>query len=394
MKRARTMRIIALVAVCAALASCGALREDETKLRGFMSATQGQPRIFTYIEASATRWLRLDVRVSDDLKYEMKLTSARGPVFDAIIADDAMYMHVLNAKLLQGLPVSFGNPATFGLLAAHRWVEDPAGAPPLAQPRTDLSANAPPPDPFSIAQHLFNTLTDEIATSAAIVRFNPDSIEYKPSQDPWMYPDRAKNQDRYDYIRPRLPIRQPTGGTNQFQLNEAFFRKTSAFVQNGRIYQACEMVDIVDHEEFVKQREQHIVNPYLTRLYNDATQGQTLTPIRPRSVFISIAYPPVVPITLPPHPAIARLDGFTAGLRSSFTTGLLSPAGGALPTQCLRPESESIGGLKPIIPTSFATPPPLPVPSDSSNPAGDGSGPTGSESAAPTASVSPSPSAS
>lgn len=375
MRSKRLLRIVSALACAVVLASCGQVSVDEAKLRGFVTASQERSRTYTYIEAASDRWLRLDVQLSDDLRYSFRLTTAAGPFLDAIVSDDALLVHVLDRKQLIGLPVSYGNPATVALLASGQWVEDPAGAPPLAKPRTDLQRRQPPPNPFDIAAHLFDQLGTEIAGASRVVKFNPDDIEYRPSQDPFAYPDRSKLQSRYDLRQPKLPTRADQIQGKTFELNESFFRKTSAYVQSGTVYQICEMVDVVDHEEFVKMREQHIKNPFLANLEHQATSGQTLTPIRPRSIWAAVTYGSSVRIVPPAHPVIASLTGFVAGLNSAFQVGLLAPGNAPPPTECLRPRSQDRGGIPPIVPTSFATASaqPAAAPVAPANPAAGGS---------------------
>lgn len=333
-------RVIILVVVLGLVSgACGGRREDEAKLRGFLSKAEVRPRTFVYTEAARDRWFEVKGAVADDLRYKLTLASPQGVVIEAIVQDDAIAVRLPNPGLLNTPGVSFGNPATFALLRSGKWVLDPTGAPQLSKSRRNEDPLAPP-DPLEVGVRLFRGIRLEMGQASQIKRFNLEDIEYKPSEDPWEYPVEEELEERYDLIRPRLPKREEEVQQGQATITESNFRKISIFAHKAVIERVCEMVDVEGHEEFVKLRERGARNPFLESIKEQIVSGKFPTPVRPRSTYVSVKYPSHVQVKMPATGTKAKLDGFMAGLSEAFRKGLIAPPG-PVPSACLRSATDS-----------------------------------------------------
>lgn len=337
MRRLRALRLFAVIALAAVvLTACGGTREDEEELRGFIAASERQARSFDYVEAAQDRWFRAEGAVQDDLRFRVTVHSASGPALDMIIVDDALAIRVADPTAFEEVGVPLGHPALADALLSGNWVLDPAGAPPLTPPQPDPEdRSAPAPD--QVVSRLLRTLRFGIGEAQAVREFSLESIEYRPSLDPWEYPSKEEGEVRYDLIRRRLPVREEELQQQGITIGESMFRKTSIFVRDDQIYQVCEMVDVAGHEEFVRLREENKQNEFLDGVQSQVLEGRTVAPVRQRSVYVTFDYPDDVEIALPSDAIEARLDSFKPALAEALVSGLIDPPGPA-PVECLRQE--------------------------------------------------------
>jgi len=340
MRRVRWLRLVAAAIVVGLVATaCGRTREDEIELRGFIGASDKVTREFTLIEAAADRWYSIEGAVQDDLRYRLSLSSPAGPLVEMIIVDDALAVRLPRPDVFADLDVPLGHPTTVDALMTGRWVVDPAAAPPLGVAGQEgalaTAAERKPPTPIEVGTRLLRILRANMALSRQIKEFTLEDIEYRPSLDPWEYPDLVAGEVRYDLLRPILPVREEQVAQGNITIGENHFRKTSAFVRDGRLYQLCEVVDVEGHEEFVKLREENRENEFLEQLQKQVLDGKTVTPVRVRTMFTEFRYPRDVTIELPANALEARLELFINSLEAGLEDGLIEPPG-PQPNACLR----------------------------------------------------------
>lgn len=332
----RGVRIAALLgAALFTLTSCGRLEDDAEELRSFLSRSEVGAQSFTFVEAAKDRWFAVRGAIQDDLRYRLILAGPKGDLAEMIFYDDALAVRLLDPAAFTASGATFGHPNTTGALMAGRWVTDPAGAPAIGQPRTQQNARAPI-DPLERGVAALRTVRTQMGDSRTVREFNLESIDYRPSEDPWSYPNEEAGEKRFDLLRPLLPTREDQAQQGQIRIGESMFRKVSVYTKAGRVYRICEMVDVLGHEEFKRMEENNTRNQYLEDVRKQVLEGRTEVPVRERSVYATVAYPPKVTVTLPRGALIARLGDFLSGLRAAFTKGLIAP-GGPAPQECLRP---------------------------------------------------------
>jgi hypothetical protein len=79
--------------------------------------------------------------------------------------------------------------------------------------------------------------------AAFVVKFNPESPDYRPAEDPFPPPREQDGEIRYDLVRPPLPRRSQ--GANQAVPDTNNFRKMSVYVRGGTVVRVVEDIDVV-----------------------------------------------------------------------------------------------------------------------------------------------------
>jgi hypothetical protein len=267
----------------------------------------------------------------------MMLSVGGVAVVEQIISDDARALRLPTPAALEGAP-AFGHPSVDAALRSGRWVIDPSGAPPLV--RAEEGPGQAVVDPFREALTAFGFVRQSVADAFEVREFNFEAIVYKPSQDPWGYPRRSRGEVRYDMARRFLPKTEDQIGGAQGDIIPGHFRKLSAYVLDGRVYQVCSLVDIEGHEDFIKLKElgEGKGNPFHRTLLNRIRKGDTQLPIFELEHYITMTYPERVEIGLPADAHVGLLDGFEQFQNESFAD-LLKPKGEERPDlkRCDRP---------------------------------------------------------
>lgn len=260
MRRMSGMLAVALVAL--GLGACGEKatgpRDD---LLGFIAKTEKVPRRFVYTDEDVkARKVTVEGVVQDDFRHKERLSVAGAPAVDSIVSDDTLALLVRNpdelGRLVNPKPPTpdpedpLTSVDTLALLRTGSWVVDPAGAPPLdAKPVTDelgREKESIGEDPLKDSLDVFIYVRKAIASSPGVVRFNEDSPDYKPSEDPFPKPNEKVKERRYDLLRPSLPLPQFEGaGAGRSNLPGAqHLRKLSVYVdERGYIVRVVEQID-------------------------------------------------------------------------------------------------------------------------------------------------------
>lgn len=262
----RPLSLIVLVIVAAGLlTSCGNQRQKTLdKALAAIEATAHTARKYTYTETDPRGQVNQVIGVvEDDLRHKERLMLGTEVAADQVVSDDALAMRITSeralARLVNRNPIpeaaasasaDLAAPAEAGAatiidslnaLKQQRWVLDPAGAPPLVRPSTiGPGGRERDPvtgdDPLLDAIDIFEYARRAIASAFAVVQFNPNDINYKPSQDPFEKPDVRGPVTRYDLVRPFLPNATLQAGAGRSNLpGPEHFRKMSIFVRKGRV---------------------------------------------------------------------------------------------------------------------------------------------------------------
>jgi len=231
-----------------ATGACGSSkRSDAQVLRSLLAATAAAPRAFVYEETTPTSTLAVRGRVEDDLRYKATVSVAGIPAFEEVVADDALADRVVagssDAFLLRS-PASTSPPVP-PALAEGRWVVDRYGAPSLLTSARERHPVGEDPiyDALTVLRYVDGAMTQSLGAR----KFNPDSLDYHPNEDPFPAPKRGSGIVRYDLPPPRLPRSSDvstSGASRQTIPDTPNFRKLSVYVKGGRVIQILEQIDL------------------------------------------------------------------------------------------------------------------------------------------------------
>lgn len=332
----------ALLALALCTTGCGPDLTAEQKLKSYLLRTERQSRKFVYeddfgilIQGTLVRLPPASVEglVEDDLRYHAILKMDEDAVMEQVVSDDALAIRLHDPSSLPpgvaSLAALAGSQIIGNALAGGQWVLDYTGAPPTLAPTTRRGSIAVGINPILDASYIFQYVRRAIDEGARVWEFNKDSLEYKPSEDPFEIPDPNEGIKRFDIIAPELPRRSERGAQATLP-TVAHFRKLSFYVKGERVIQIVERIDFEQHPEFLKAKAGKGI-AYHLRVLDAIREGKTLEPIPFRDMsyeIVDLGKP--VKVTLPPDALVANLGGVfgAGGLGSSFTDGALQDGGG------------------------------------------------------------------
>ena len=325
---------LALVLLALAATSCER-NQDSIVLRRNITRSADKSREFTVRVASTDSAFAVRGKLDDDLRYSMLLSSATGkPLIDYVVGDDTLAVRLRDPAFGRKLANVLGDAVVDRELKAGRWVQDPAGAPPVVQPAT--AAGQTTGNPFQDARHVLLLTQSAMGQSSQVVKWSLEDISYKSRFDPWRYP--KDPELRYDLRAPALPRSEAQtvqGGGGD--VGPQHFRKLSVFVRDGRVAQVCEAIDIFGHEDYVAIKERgRRWNPFLTALFDRVLKGDTATPIRPRYTVVDIEYPDDPSVAVPRGATPGKLTVFVSALQQAITAGALKPTASVDTSECRR----------------------------------------------------------
>ncbi|MFN2465076.1 MAG: hypothetical protein ABR598_02285 [Candidatus Dormibacteria bacterium] len=309
---------VALLLVSSVLLSACAKRSQGTDtLRAALSRTIAQARHFHYVEQNAGPTVSIDGAIEDDLRYQADLSLGATAAESEVVSDDAYAVRWLNFDLVTAYakanpvaqlnvnaapggppsaspsasasasaspasggapaasPVSNGpSPALTEALRSGRWVVDKHGAADLLVRKRSSSQLGQ--DPVFDALTVLNYVDRAINEARDVIYFNPESLEYRPAEDPFPRPNRAAGEVRYDLVPFDLPPPDPTAtvsGKIAALPRPAYFRKMSVYVRAGKVFQVREVIS-------VKARLQQANNDLVSRVNEVAsTRVDTRQPV-------------------------------------------------------------------------------------------------------------------
>jgi hypothetical protein len=323
MKRA----IVLMTAGVLVASGCGQQSRDEQELRSYLRNVGRVSRSFTYREVSKERSFIVRGSVEDDFRYRLTLSTDQGDIVEQVVSDDSMSVRVLRPELFADVP-TLGSPFVDKALREGAWVTSPSGAPSLQKPATDLDAGEQL-DPLLAALDSLRYALQSLSQARAVREFNPEELDYRPKEDPWVYPNTGAKQKRYDLVRPILPKREDQlgGAAGTGDVTTSNFRKLSAFERDGRVERVCEFVDVRGHEDIIRAIERGNKKSFVYKLYRRVIDKKTARPIRERRVMTTFDSPDDVHVDVPPPAQLGSLEVFLAAFTQKVTkSDLLKPA--------------------------------------------------------------------
>jgi len=318
--------------VIVALPACGKRNQTAVNdVRAAMATTSSSPRALVFRAAEGGQVLVVRAAVHDDLRYRASLDVDSRPSFEEVALDDALAARVLDDGVVALLrrPGAVAAPTVDAAIRERAWIVDPRGAPSLlasAAGKRHLGDDAVL-DALTYFGHVRQALLD----AGGAHRFNPDSLDYRPLEDP--FPPPSPGTVRYDLERPRLPRQSDAiaGGARAVP-GPANFRRMSIYVRDRRVLQILEVTDVVTKLKELRRLYDlglpaggdpaALVDLAVTRL-NQLRRPLNAEPIRLRTVslqFVDTGKP--VDVALPADARQLPLDFFRdRGVPASVSPG-------------------------------------------------------------------------
>lgn len=322
------MRRLAGLLLALGMVATGCNRVDYFRiLRSRVTTSGNLPRTFSYSAVAEGQAFTVTGKVEDDLRHGMVLSYQGKALVDYVVRDDALSVRLRDAAFGSRLANVLGDPVVDAALREGRWVTDPAGAPGLIRTETggakDSSGN-----PFQDARDMLDFVSEAMGTARDARLFSLDDIQYRSQLDPWEYPNEDAGEERYDVLRPFLPLSEgaATAGSAQGSVGPPQFRKLSVFVTKRRVAKVCSVIDIEGHEEFLALRERGLnSNPFLRDLLEQIRKGENPIPIEERYIVAELRYPSSVEVAAPRNAVTGKLQAFQSALQQGVTSGALKP---------------------------------------------------------------------
>jgi len=248
--RRRTAVLVVGLVGLGGLTACGEGDAIDRELRAALGELEAQSRTFTYTETSEDlEDLTVRGLIEDDFRFTAQVVVDGEPLLEQVVFDDTLAVRFLSATAGDGLvldpsaadePTDLDGATVEAVLASRRWVLDPTGAPPASASATDFEGVGL--DPVRDARTVVAYVEAATDQAAAVVRFNADSLDYKPSEDPFPTPEEGSEVVRYDVVAPFLP-NPSAGGAGGVVLPAARnFRKLSVYVEDGKVLRITERI--------------------------------------------------------------------------------------------------------------------------------------------------------
>ena len=234
----RRVAVALVVVLSLGVTGCG--RKDNSALiqvRDAMAATARLPRGVVYTERVDGKVIEVRSRIHDDLRYKTSVALDGARVLDEVVVDDALADRIVDVRAFPLL----GAPPVDTLLGGQ-WFVDKLGAPSLLP--SDTSRLRTGTDVVIDALTVFRYVDRVMGESAGVHRFDPDSLSYRPREDPFPHPDRGSGEIRYDADRPSLPRPNTAAASGRVVPGPQHFRKLAVYVRGGRVTRVLEQIDV------------------------------------------------------------------------------------------------------------------------------------------------------
>jgi hypothetical protein len=274
-------RSLALFVVAAILVTgCERRQGEKDVLEDALYRTETLPRTFDYRENFDVLITRITGTIADDYRYHARATVDGQLGEEVVVVDDARAFRLGKAygKTPAGrtlLGVAEQNTVQANLpisaLATGKWLVDPKGANTLFAGTTKVGAQIiRSQDALESLKYVRRAMGE----AQIVLRFNPDSQEYRPKFDP--FPKPADDEVRYDVIPPVLTPRDPTTSSgNALQLpGVRYFRRMAVYVTDGLVRQVRERISIEDFLRDPRSRLAARIGDYDIALPPSASVGE------------------------------------------------------------------------------------------------------------------------
>lgn len=288
-----SVTLLTAVLLATGLSACGSPDKGALgDLEAAISKTERLSRRYHYIEVVGDRETAVRGLVEDDFRYDASVQISRQAAMKQVVSDDTIATRLQQPDALGSFAadLSAAPPETVEALRSKRWVVDPVSAPSLLLAGNEQVAVGS--DPVFDALTVFRYL-GQVLRQQGVRKFDENSLEYRPKEDPFPKPAESSDVERYDFVRPRLPRSSDlAGGANQAVPGSQHFRKMSVYVRDGIIIRVLEDVDVVDRLDDLRRnyaieidesRPERSAAVAIDAI-NEVRQGQGLDLIRVRTM--------------------------------------------------------------------------------------------------------------
>ena len=210
MKRRNAIAILCVIAVLAVSPGCAKQDAEKLTLKKVLTASAHQAGVYRYRDETPASIIgpgqAVAVRglIEDDFRFKARISFNGTDVIDEVVNDDALAVRFLDPALIPNFTeATGGTPEVRQALAAKYWVVDPKGAPVLGGAAVEDRVLGVDPIVDSLSVIEYASLA--IDQSAGVKRFNEESIEYRPAEDPFPKPAKDSGIVRWDLVPPGLP---------------------------------------------------------------------------------------------------------------------------------------------------------------------------------------------
>ena len=251
----RRLAVVVAIAVAVVSPGCTKLKGERDRLGSIIYRTESLGRAFSGTDDDGTHHFRISGVISDDYRYRIASTVDGLESSSMVVVDDARAVR----------------NGTGG------WQVDPHGATNLFAATANTVVRVPTANRFKDMLQILKYVRTAIGEAATVVKFNPDSQDYRPKFDP--VPKPSKDVLRYDIVPPTLAPRDPTTAAgNAAQLpGVRYFRKMAIYVRDDLVVQVREHVSISDTLRDPRSRLASRIGDYNITPPQDATIHEQAT---------------------------------------------------------------------------------------------------------------------
>lgn len=269
-----------LATLCLLVAGIACQNSDaEDTVRRVLSRTENANLVYQYKEETASVLIEVRGVIEDTFRHHEYLYIDGVEVAEQIMNDDSIAVKVLDLAAVPGggaISADASQGEVVAALLRGEWVVDPFGAPSLARPPEGAATVGM--NPMTDALNVISYFSQAIDAAAGVILFNPDSIDYRPKEDPFPRPNKEQGETRYDLVRPPLPRQD-----DQTLPGPAPFRRMSFYVKEGMLTKVSEDINISSHED-IKRAHQNGRPEYLLDMEKAVRAGEGTERVRERSM--------------------------------------------------------------------------------------------------------------
>ncbi|HVE94248.1 MAG TPA: hypothetical protein VNB24_04960 [Acidimicrobiales bacterium] len=252
MTRARYMAIALAVAVVAVAPACGSRDGDKLMLKKIVNRSMHVSGTYTYTDdvpgsfgGGEGQQVVVQGLVEDDFRFKARLNLNGNIILEEVVNDDALAVRFVDPTLIPNFAAQGAiDPQSKQALESNYWVVDPAGAPSIGEAAVDdrVLGIDPVVDSLSVIDYTLNAIDQ----AELVERFNEESLEYRPAEDPFPRPPKGGEIERWDLKPPGLPradVQDASGQGGNVKLAQTpVFRKMALYIKDGRLVQIREQI--------------------------------------------------------------------------------------------------------------------------------------------------------
>jgi hypothetical protein len=247
MKPRRLVALGAALSVLATGASC-AKSQDKLNLLDTLDKSSHSSGVFRYTDDTPgspfAKAQSVAVRglIEDDFRYKARLSVDGEDVLDEVVNDDALAVRFLDPSYVAKFTGTGGKPDTIAALDARYWVADLKGAPAIGDAAVEDSLIGV--DPIVDSLSVVDYVKDAVNQARDVTKFNSESLDYRPAEDPFPRPAPGSGVVRWDLVPKQMP-RPDAAATDQGNASLAraeVFRKMAIYIKDGRVVQVREQI--------------------------------------------------------------------------------------------------------------------------------------------------------